>query len=225
MWGAPFRIFGGKMSFIPIENIGGENARKWLPTILPALQKLLCGAMVAQATGSNPAIVSEDGRKVVLSAWYTRVTGVTFNDNPVEFMFDPTVGDMDYTTGQVEQMYGNTLTLETKAEPGTVVTVAGTYGFDTLPASLQAVLSGMVSAMQRHADETDIITSKSIEDVSVSYQRDTSTDTLTQSIQPYLTVINMWSLCDKPLGVGGIATSNTLPVVPYWIGDGDGLGL
>lgn len=28
------------MSFIPIENIGGENARKWLPTILPALQKL-----------------------------------------------------------------------------------------------------------------------------------------------------------------------------------------
>lgn len=213
------------MSFIPIENIGGENARKWLPTILPALQKLLCGAMVAQATGSNPAIVSEDGRKVVLSAWYTRVTGVTFNDNPVEFMFDPTVGDMDCTTGQVEQMYGNTLTLETKAEPGTVVTVAGTYGFDTLPASLQAVLSGMVSAMQRHADETDIITSKSIEDVSVSYQRDTSTDTLTQSIQPYLTVINMWSLCDKPLGVGGIATSNTLPVVPYWIGDGDGLGL
>lgn len=213
------------MSFIPIENIGGENARKWLPTILPALQKLLCGAMVSQATGSNPAIVSEDGRKVVLSAWYTRVTGVTFNDNPVEFMFDPTVGDMDYTTGQIEQMYSNTLTLETKAEPGTVVTVAGTYGFDTLPASLQSVLSGMASAMQRHADETDIITSKSIEDVSVSYQRNTATDTLTQAIQPYLTVINMWSLCEKPLGVGGIATPNTLPVVPYWIGDGDGLGL
>lgn len=213
------------MSFIPIENIGGENARKWLPTILPALQKLLCGAMVAQATGSNPAIVSEDGRKVVLSAWYTRVTGVTFNDNPVEFMFGPTVGDMDYTTGQVEQMYGNTLILETKLEPGTVVTVAGTYGFDTIPDSLQAVVSGMASAMQRHADETDIITSKSIEDVSVSYQRNTATDTLTQAIQPYLTVINMWSLCEKPLGVGGIATPNTLPVVPYWIGDGDGLGL
>ena len=41
------------MSFIPIENIGGENARKWLPTILPALQKLLCGAMVAQSTGEQ----------------------------------------------------------------------------------------------------------------------------------------------------------------------------
>lgn len=132
---------------------------------------------------------------------------------------------MDYETGQVEQMYGNTLTLENKIEPGTVITVAGTYGFDTLPDSLQAVLSGMVSAMQRHADETDIITSKSIEDVSVSYQRNTATDTLTQAIQPYLNVINMWSLCDKPLGVGGIATPNTLPVVPYWIGDGDGLGL
>lgn len=213
------------MSFIPIENIGGENARKWLPTILPALQKLLCGAMVAQSTNEKPATVGEDGHTVDLGAWYKAVAFVNINSKIVSYTFTPTTGDMDYTTGQVEQMYGNTLTLETKAQPGTVVTVTGTYGFDTLPASLQAVLSGMVSAMQRHADETDIITSKSIEDVSVSYQRNTATDTLTQAIQPYLTVINMWSLCKKPLGVGGIATSNTLPVVPYWIGDGDGLGL
>lgn len=214
------------MSFIPIENIGGENARKWLPTILPALQKLLCGAMVAQSTGEQAAIVGEDGHTVDLGAWYKAVASVRINGKTVfAYTFNPTVGDMDYTTGQIEQMYGNTLTLETKAEPGTVVTVAGTYGFDTLPDSLQAVLSGMVSAMQRHADESDIITSKSIEDVSVSYQRNTATDTLTQAIQPYLSVINMWSLCEKPLGVGGIATPNTLPVVPYWIGDGDGLGL
>lgn len=214
------------MSFIPIENIGGENARKWLPTILPALQKLLCGAMVAQSTGEQSAIVGDDGHTVDLGAWYKAVAFVRVNGKTVfEFTFNPTTGDMDYTTGQVEQMYGNTLTLDTKLEPGTVVTVAGAYGFDTLPASLQSVLSGMASAMQRHADETDIITSKSIEDVSVSYQRNTATDTLTQAIQPYLSVINMWSLCEKPLGVGGIATPNTLPVVPYWIGDGDGLGL
>lgn len=213
------------MSFIPIENIGGENARKWLPTILPALQKLLCGAMVAQSTNEKPATVGEDGHTVDLGAWYKAVVFVNINGKMVSYTFTPTTGDMDYTTGQVEQMYGNTLTLDTKIEPGTVVTVAGTYGFDTIPDSLQAVLSGMVSAMQRHADETDIITIKSIEDVSVSYQRNTATDTLTQAIQPYLTVINMWSLCGKPLGVGGIATPNTLPVVPYWIGDGDGLGL
>lgn len=212
------------MSFIPIDNIGGENARKWLPTILPALQKLLCGAMVAQSTGEQPAIVGEDGHTVDLGAWYKAVAFVRINGTTVfAFTFTPTTGDMDYTTGQVGQMYGNTLTLDTKLEPGTVVTVAGAYGFDTLPASLQSVLSGMASAMQRHADETDIITSKSIEDVSVSYQRNTATDTLTQAIQPYLSVINMWSLCDKPLGVGGIAMPNTLPVVPYWIGDGDGL--
>ena len=213
------------MSFIPIENIGGENARKWLPTILPALQKLLCGAMVAQSTGEQSAIVGDDGNTVDLGAWYKAVAFVRINGKMAYYTFTPTTGDMDYTTGQVEQMYGNTLTLDNKIEPGTVVTVEGTYGFETLPASLQSVLSGMASAMQRHADETDIITSKSIEDVSVSYQRNTATDTLTQAIQPYLSVINMWSLCDKPLGVGGIATPNTLPVVPYWIGDGDGLGL
>lgn len=214
------------MTFIPIENIGGENARKWLPTILPALQKLLCGAMVAQSTGEQAAIVGEDGQTVDLGAWYKTVAFVRINGTTVfAFTFTPTVGDMDYETGQVKQMYGNTLTLDNKVEPGTVVTVAGAYGFDTLPDSLQAILSGIVSAMQRHADESDIITSKSIEDVSVSYQRDTATDTLTQAIQPYLSVINMWSLCEKPLGVGGIATPNTLPVVPYWIGDGDVLGL
>lgn len=213
------------MSFIPIENIGGENARKWLPTILSALQKLLCGAMVAQSTGEKSAIVGDDGHTVDLGAWYKAVASVNINGKMAAYTFIPTTGDMDYTTGQVEQMYGNTLTLENKVEPGTVVTVAGAYGFDTLPDSLQAVLSGMVSAMQRHADESDIITSKSIEDVSVSYQRDTATDTLTQAIKPYLSVINMWSLCEKPLGVGGLAMPNTLPVVPYWIGDGDGLGL
>lgn len=213
------------MSFISIENIGSENARKWLPIILPALQKLLCGAMVAQSTGERSAIVGDDGHTVDLGAWYKAVTSVNINGKMAAYTFIPTTGDIDYTTGQVEQMYGNTLTLEPKIEPGTVVTVEGTYGFDTLPASLQSVLSGMASAMQRHADETDIITSKSIEDVSVSYQRNTATDTLTQAIQPYLTVINMWRLCEKPLGVGGIATPNTLPVVPYWIGDGDGLGL
>lgn len=211
------------MSFIPIENIGGENARKWLPTVLPALQRLLCGAMVAQSTGEQSAIVVDDGRTIVLPAWYSSITEVTIKDNPVTFMFNPTVGDMDYMTGQVEQTYGNTLTLDTKVEAGIVATITGTYGFETIPSSLQAVLSGMVSALQRHADETDIITSKSIEDVSVSYQRNTATDTLTQSIQPYLSVINMWSMCDKPLGVGGLAMPNTLPVVPYWIGDGDGL--
>ena len=213
------------MSFIPIDNIGGENARKWLPTILPALQKLLCGAMVAQTTTEKPAIVGEDGHTVDLGAWYRIVAFVDVNGKKVDYKFTPTVGDIDYETGQVEQMYDNTLTLENKIEPGTVITIAGTYGFDTLPDSLQAVLSGMVSAMQRHTDETDIITSKSIEDVSVSYQRDTSTNTLTQAIQPYLNVINMWSLCDKPLGVGGLAMPKTLSVVPYWVGDGDGLGL
>lgn len=213
------------MSFIPIENIGGDNARKWLPTILPALQRLLCGAMVVQSTGGNPAIVGEDGRTVVLSAWYSNITKVTVNDNPVAYVFNPTVGDMDYTTGHIEHAYANTLTLEHKVEPGLVVLVTGTYGFETIPTSLQAVMSGMASAMQRHADGTDIITSKSIEDVSVSYERNTSTDTLTQAIQPYRSVIDKWSLCDKPLGVGCIATPNTLPAVPYWVGDGDGLVL
>ena len=52
------------MSFIPIENIGGELAAKWLPTVLPVVSNILCGAMVAEKTGDGEGIVQEDGLTV-----------------------------------------------------------------------------------------------------------------------------------------------------------------
>lgn len=211
------------MSFIPIENIGGELATKWLPTVLPAVQRLLCGAMVAKTTGEGEGIVQADGVTVELGAWYSVVQSVKHGGEEVACMFAPDNGDIDYVTGLLPEAYGHTLKLHRKLEPGAVLTIQGTYGFKTIPESLQALLASMIRGLEDASTGADRITSKSIEDVSVSYQRDTTTPVLAKTIESFASVIGIWTLCDKPLGVGQLAMPRTLPSVPYWVGDGDGL--
>ena len=211
------------MSFIPVENIGGELATKWLPTVLPVVQRLLCGAITAQGIGDSAGIVQGDGVTVELGKWYLSVFSVNYDGKDQEFSFTPTTGDIEYETGQTLSPHAHTLTLNAKLEPGTVVTVIGQSGFRTIPDSLQALLASMIRGLEDASTGNDRITSKSIEDVSVSYQRDTTTPAMQKTIESYKSVIDMWSLCDKPLGVSQLAMPRTLPSVPYWVGDGDGL--
>lgn len=211
------------MSFIPIENIGGQLATKWLPTVLPVVSSILCGAMVAEKTGDGEGIVQADGLTVELGAWYSAVHSVNCDGEEVAYTFTPANGDIDYVTGLIKTPYGHTLTLAEKLEPGTVLTVQGAYGFKTIPESMQALLASMIRGLEDASTGADRITSKSIEDVSVSYQRDTATPVLAKTVESFASVIGMWALCDKPLGVGRLAMPRTMPAVPYWVGDGDGL--
>lgn len=211
------------MSFIPIENIGGELAAKWLPTVLPVVSSILCGAMVAEKTGEGEGIVQADGVTVELGAWYSAVHSVNCDGEEVAYTFTPKNGDIDYVTGLIKTPYGHTLTLAEKLEPGTVLTIQGAYGFKTIPESLQALLASMIRGLEDASTGADRITSKSIEDVSVSYQRDTATPVLAKTVESFASVIDMWALCEKPLGVGQLAMPRILPSVPYWLGDGDGL--
>ena len=213
------------MSFIPVENIGGELARKWLPTVLPVVSNILCGSMIAEKTGECEGIVQADGVTVELGAWYSVVQSVKHGGGEVAYTFTPDNGDIDYVTGLVETPYGHTLTLNTKLESGTVLTIQGTYGFKTIPESLQALLASTIHGLEDASTGADRITSKSIEDVSVSYQRDTTANAIAKSVESFASVIDMWTLCDKPLGVGQLAMPRTLPQVPYWVGDGDGLDM
>ena len=198
------------MSFIPIEDIGGELAAKWLPTVLPVVSNILCGAMVAEKTGEGEGIVQADGVTVELGAWYSAIHSANCDGEEVAYTFAPDTGDIDYVTGLIETPYGHTLTLETKLEPGTVLTIQG-------------LLASMIRGLEDASTGADRITSKSIEDVSVSYQRDTTTPVLAKTVESFASVIGLWALCDKPLGVGRLAMPRTLPSVPYWLGDGDGL--
>lgn len=211
------------MSFIPIENIGGELAAKWLPTVLPVVQRILCGAIVAKTTGEGEGIVQADGVTVELGSWYSAVQSVNYDGEEVTYTFVPSTGDIEYATGLITTGYGHTLTLNTKLEPGTVLTIQGTYGFFTIPESLQAMLASMIHSLEDASTGVDRITSKSIEDVSVSYDRDATTPVLAKTVESFASVIDMWALCDKPLGVGRLAMPRTMPAVPYWVGDGDGL--
>lgn len=211
------------MSFIPIEDIGGELAAKWLPTVLPVVGSILCGAMVAEKTGEGAGIVQADGLTVELGAWYSAIHSANCDGGEVAYTFAPDTGDIDYVTGLIKTPYGHTLTLGEKLDPGTVLTIQGTYGFKTIPESLQALLASMIRGLEDASTGADRITSKSIEDVSVSYQRDTTTPVLRKTVDSFASVIDMWALCDKPLGVGQLAMPRPLPSVPYWVGDGDGL--
>lgn len=211
------------MSFIPIENIGGELVAKWLPTVLPVVSNILCGAMVAEKTGEGEGIVQADGLTVELGAWYSTVQSVKHGGEEVAYTFAPNTGDIDYVTGLTKTPYGHTLTLGEKLDPGTVLTIQGTYGFKTIPESLQALLASMIRGLEDASTGADRITSKSIEDVSVSYQRDTTTPVLKKSVESFASVIGIWALCDKPLGVGRLAMPRPMTNVPYWVGDGDGL--
>lgn len=211
------------MSFIPIEDIGGELAAKWLPTVLPVVSNILCGSMVVEKTGDGEGIVQEDGVTVELGAWYSAVHSANCDGEEVAYTFAPDTGDIDYVTGLIKTPYGHTLTLGEKLNPGTVLTIQGAYGFKTIPESMQALLASMIRGLEDASTGADRITSKSIEDVSVSYQRDTTTPVLRKTVDSFASVIDMWALCDKPLGVGQLAMPRHLPSVPYWVGDGDGL--
>lgn len=211
------------MSFIPIEDIGGKLAAKWLPTVLPVVSNILCGAMVAEKTGEGAGIVQADGLTVELGAWYSAVHSANCDGEEVAYTFAPDTGDIDYVTGLIKTPYGHTLTLGEKLDPGTVLTIQGAYGFKIIPESLQALLASMIRGLEDSSTGADRITSKSIEDVSVSYQRDTATPVLAKTVDSFASVIGMWALCAKPLGVGQLAMPRTMPAVPYWVGDGDGL--
>lgn len=211
------------MSFIPIEDIGGELAAKWLPTVLPVVSNILCGSMVAEKTGEGEGIVQEDGLTVELGAWYSTVQSVKHGGEEVAYTFAPDTGDIDYVTGLIKTPYGHTLTLGEKLDPGTVLTIQGVYGFKTIPESMQALLASMIRGLEDASTGADRITSKSIEDVSVSYQRDTTTPVLRKTVDSFASVIDMWALCAKPLGVGRLAMPRPMTSVPYWVGDGDGL--
>lgn len=213
------------MAFIPLNSLGGESARKWLPIVIPALNKLTCGALISEAFGGQTGTVQSDGVTVRLEYWTSSIADVSKNNQSVNYRFVPDIGDLNPETGQIDKPYGLTLNLFKPLPEGTILNVNGTYGFATMPDSLLAVMSAMISALQNHESGDDRITAKSIEDVSVSYNVDTTTALLVKATQPYASVIDMWALCTKPLGVGGLAMPSSVPSLPYWVGDGDGLGL
>lgn len=200
-----------------ITQVGETAYATWKDAALADLANMLCIRDLSQSTTDMTGIVSDDGRHVHLPAWYSEVTGIQATNGR----------DLDFSANYArpdgwdpETKYTNTITLTTPYLPGMPVTITGTHGFNRLPKPLTGVLTAIIQADQTTVDQTDRITSKSIEDVSVSYATSTQT-TLEHTLTPYLALLNQWSLCHAA-NTGGILSMPTPHYdLPWWVNEQD----
>lgn len=197
--------------------VGTDMYDTWKDAALADLANMLCMPDLSPSTTDMTGIVSDDGKHITLPSWYSEVTNVksTYSHN-LEYTIEYTKSD----GCTPETKYTNILTLTTPYLPGMAVTITGTHGFTRLPKPLSGVLTAIIQADQSIADQTDRITSKSIEDVSVSYATSTQT-TLEHALTPYLSLINQWTLCHTA-NTGGILSMPTPHHdLPWWMNEQD----
>lgn len=203
-----------------ITQVGETTYTTWKDAALADLANMLCMNPLDQATDTITCLVSDDGHHVHLPAWYSEVTDVrsAYGHN-----LDYTI---DYTQSDgctPETKYAKTLTLTTPYLSGMPVTVTGTHGFTRLPKPLSGILTAIIQADQSMANQSDRITSKKIEDVSVTYATSTQT-TLEHALTPYRALLDQWSLCHTA-NTGGILSMPTPHHdLPWWINTQDLLG-
>lgn len=200
----------------------GETAYKaWKDAALADLSDLLCMSSFEQSITDMTGTVSQDGKRVILPSWYSEIWSVTTTDNtPIKYkaVYDKDDGLTPATK------YTHILPITSTYPAGTKVTISGRHGFTKLPAPLANILAAIIQADQSTADRSDSITSKRIEDVSVSYATSTQT-TLEHALAPYKALISSWSLCPIRFDTGGILDMPTSHHdLPWWINTQDYLG-
>lgn len=200
-----------------ITQVGETAYTTWKDAALADLANMLCIPDLSQSTTDMTGIVSDDGKHVTLPSWYSEVTDVRSTyGHSLEYTIDYAKSD-GYTP---ETKYTNTLTLNTPYLPGMAVTITGIHGFARLPKPLTGILTAIIQADQSITDQSDRITSKKIEDVSVSYAASTQT-TLEHTLAPYLALLNQWSLCHAA-NTGGILSMPTPHHnLPWWMNEQD----
>lgn len=189
----------------------------WKDAALADLANILCITTLDEMTDTMTCLVGDDGRHVHLPSWYSNVTSVqsTYGTS-LEYAIEYSRSD-GLTP---ETKYAKTLTLTTPYLPGMPVTITGTHGFTRLPKPLNGILTAIIQANQTTVNQTDRITSKKIEDVSVSYATSTQT-TLEHALTPYTSLINQWSLCNTT-NTGGILSMPTPHhSLPWWMNEQD----
>lgn len=199
------------------DQVGDTAYATWKDAALADLADMLYMHPLDETTDTMTGIIDADGRHVLLPSWYSTVSSVqsTYGRN-LDYTIDHTQSD-GWTP---ETKYTKTLTLDTSYLPGMPVTVTGTHGFTRLPKPLQGILTAIIQADQSTVDQTDRITSKKIEDVSVSYATDTQT-TLERTLTPYLALINQWSLCHATTTGGTLSMPTPHHELPWWMNEQD----
>lgn len=197
--------------------VGTATYDTWIDAALADLANMLCMPTLDETTDTLTCLVDDDGRHVHLPSWYSEVTSIRSTyDHSLEYAIDYTRSDGNTP----ETKYANTLTLTTAYLPAMPVTITGTHGFKRLPKPLNGILTAIIQTDQSMADQTDRITSKSIEDVSVTYATSTQT-TLEHALAPYLALLNQWSLCHATNAGGILDMPTPHHDLPWWMNEQD----
>lgn len=200
-----------------ITQVGETAYATWKDAALADLANMLCMNQFDQSTDTLTCLVNDDGRHIHLPAWYSEVTSVR---SPYGHSLDYTIQYTQSDGWTPETKYTKTLTLTAPYLAGMPVTITGTHGFNRLPKPLSGILTAIIQADQTTIDQTDRITSKSIEDVSVSYAANTQT-TLERALTPYLALINQWSLCHATNSGGLLSMPTPHHDLPWWMNEQD----
>lgn len=204
-----------------IAQVGESAYERWKDAALADLANIICQKDLFPVTDDYVGIVVGDGRHVALLAWYSAVTSVRTTDG-VNLGFH---ANYDMGDGWVpETKYANCLTIAQRLNVGTIITVTGTHGFAKLPAPLSSVLAAVIEADQNVLEQADRITSKSIEDVSVSYATINET-AMERALTPYQSLISQWSLCRNGVRTGGVLSMpRKHHQLPWWFNVQDYMG-
>ena len=203
------------------DKVGETAYDTWKDAALATLSDLICMNDFEQAISDMTGIVSQDGKHVHLPSWYSEIWSAKTTDNtPVSYKvtYDKSDGLSPSTS------YTKTLTLTSEYPAGSEIIINGRHGFKKLPAPLATILTAIIQADQSMADRSDSITSKKIEDVSVSYATSTQ-NTLERATTPYKALIGSWNLCLIQPDMGGILDMPTPHHdLPWWSNPQDYLG-
>nr|DAT45602.1 MAG TPA: hypothetical protein [Caudoviricetes sp.] len=201
-----------------ITKVGETAYATWKDAALEDLANMLCMSTLEQFTTSMTGIVSDDGIHIHLPSWYSEMWSVTPMDGPLigyNVIYNKNDGLTPSTT------YSNTVTLNETCPAGTKFLINGRHGFAKLPAPLTNILAAIIQADQSTVDQTDRITSKKIEDVSVTYATSTQTP-IEHALTPYKALIDSWSICPIRPNTGGILS---MPAphhdLPWWMNEQD----
>lgn len=201
-----------------ITQVGETAYTTWKDAALVDLANMLGMSTFEQSTTNMTGVIGDDGIHIYLPSWYSEIWSVTPMEGPLisyNVIYNKDDGLMPAT------QYSNTVILNKTCPAGTEFLINGRHGFAKLPAPLTNILAAIIQADQSMADRSDSITSKRIEDVSVSYATNGQT-TLERAITPYKALIDSWSICRIRPNTGGILS---LPTphhdLPWWMNEQD----
>lgn len=201
-----------------ITQVGETAYTAWKDAALADLANMLCMSTFEQLTTNMTGIVSDDGIHIYLPSWYSEMWSVESLDGP-SVDYNVVYSKDDGLTPATQ--YANIVTLSKPCPVGAKFLLNGRHGFAKLPAPLTNILAAIIKADQSIADQTDRITSKKIEDVSVTYATSTQT-AIERALAPYKVLIDSWRICPIRPDTGGLLSMPTPHHdLPWWMNEQD----